>query len=495
MLNVRVPAQSEGQAHRSTPSSDPLPNGDLDFDMGIEDGKIVLRLEGRMVACLGIEEDSSDPYVELSRPHRQIGGDSITQKRQTKMKKAAAAKVADLEHAISKEDVDSMVKLVKQMKRAASADGVSFPPNGCLVPNSRIARLIIAAKRAIDAVYVAQAGSTEPAAAKANNRVVEIIPDSGANLEILDGRDVSEAGIEIDKSKSMGVKGVEGQFSTLGETQTRLPFPLLDVDGRVDDDFGLTGQVKDGSNADGPRQHLVSVVQYLVRNGWEVTFRANSKHGVGHFMRRRGGGRLYPIHLNTDGLPILPTVGCRYTHKSTPDGLIEYARELVKDAQSEGRKVKKTAKAAEKALLSVLSSVASSSSETASESDSASDSSTDTDDAVRHLRALETKLSGRGGKSRSAKALKARARVIRNVLTPVKAHALLHRGVAATKAALSRPDAKIIASDGKVKAGDDPSLSEADFSHGKCETCSAVRMTAPATRRGGHVRFSAGASA
>ena len=81
------------------------------------------------------------------------------------------------------------------------------------MPNSRIARLIIAAKRAIDAVYVAQAGSPEPTAAKANTRVVEIIPDSGANLEILDGRDVSEAGIEVDKTKSMGVKGVEGQFS------------------------------------------------------------------------------------------------------------------------------------------------------------------------------------------------------------------------------------------------------------------------------------------
>ena len=105
------------------------------------------------------------------------------------------------------------------------------------------------------------------------------------------------------------------------------------------------------------------------------------------------------------------------------------------------------------------------------------------------------KLADRGDKSRSAKAHKARARVIRNLLTPVKAHALLHRGVTATKAALSRPDAKIIASDGKVKAGDDPSLSEADFAHGQCETCSAVRMKAPATRRGGHVRFGAGASA
>ena len=495
MLNVRVPAHSEGQAHRSTPSSGPPTSGELDFDMGIEAGKIVLRLEGRMVACLGVEEESSDPYVELSRPHGLIGGVSIPKKRGTKLRKAAAAKVAALEHSISEEDVVSMVKLVKQMKRAASADGVPFPPKGNLVPNSRIARLIIAAKRAVDAVYVAQAESGEPAAAKANTRVVEIIPDSGANLEILDGRDVSEAGIGIDKTKSMGVKGVEGQFSTLGETQARLPFPLLDVDGRVDDDFGLTGQVKDGSNADGPRQHLVSVVQYLVRNGWEVTFRANSKQGVGHFMRRRGGGRLYPIHLNVDGLPILPTVGCRYTHKSTPDGLVEYARDLVKAAQSEGRKVKKTAKAAEKALMTVLSGATSSSSETASESDTASDTSTDTDDAVRHLRALESKLSGRGGKSRSAKAHKARARVIRNLLTPVKAHALLHRGVAATKAALSRPDAKIVASDGKVKAGDDPGLSEADFSHGKCETCSAVRMKAPATRSGGHVRFGAGASA
>ena len=211
----------------------------------------------------------------------------------------------------------------------------------------------------------------------------------------------------------------------------------------------------------------------------EVTFRKNKNGEMGHFMRKRDSGQMFPLHCSQDRLPVLPVKGLNPTHTSRPDSLEEYADVLRAAARSDSRHVNAVSKAVHAEIKRVLQEAPGSSS---SDDDFSSSEEAWSSDSMYEDRKVRSRGKAHASKG---KAQKSRRKAVRTLLGASDLHNVLHRGKKQTRMTFGVRGVRVQGSDGKAVSGED--LDEDFFDVPDCAPCMVTRVKANPTRRSGTI--------
>ena len=443
----------------------------------VRQGKLVLSLANTPLAEVEVHEDTHTLTCSmLSLPKTWVGG-KVAQK---KYLDEAKRKLAEAQNTVSDARVEAASKAVKDLKKAAREKGVGLTADPAApIRNSQIGKLTVMAADAIRSVYLPAyvAHKAEKAEeAVGGDRQIQMMLDSGTNVCLGSHRALQEKKVELDKLDRYNVTGIENKpRPTLGRNISPLRYEMLDTRGEVGE-FSYTGQITDMNDTVHTHKFLLDVVNDLVGvQHYEVVFRRNKRGQCGHFLRKEGSDRLFPIHLNAERLPVLPIKGFKYAWESRPDSIHEYVDQLLDSTtgntpRESPRHVSAVSREVERQLSHVL--------EEAADSDTTSDSWEDDEYASDSQRIVHARR--KGGK--------VRRKAARTLLNRADVHRILHRGKRQTHATFGRSCYKMVASDGKVVTGD--TLTPDDFEEA-CDTCAVTRAKADPTNRKGKVHVSA----
>ena len=137
----------------------------------------------------------------------------------------------------------ALAKGVKEKKREAAqrVKPVKFA-DGKPVENELVARLLVAASRALKKVYVpamvanathsSSGGDTQTRGGDTRKYVIDTLVDSATTHDMCDRLEAKLAGIEVNTSQQNEFKCASGPgFRTVGTTVGQVPYELKEVDG------------------------------------------------------------------------------------------------------------------------------------------------------------------------------------------------------------------------------------------------------------------------
>ena len=481
--------QAGGQAGTN---ADPKPSTwEPSWDI-VERGKITLWCGTKSVGFIDADETGL-PGITFFTPAKKAVGGGETERRA--LREEAYSVVA--KHKENKEDprIDQLAKLVKAKKKEAAKrdESLVFNTSKALTPNTSVARLLLAATRAMKEVlgpaidahhcYQSRAGSSpagpQNRGGEGQGVTIETLVDSGATHPLLDTLTCEEAGVQINTQDSSSFAVASGpDFVTAGTTKEPIPFETESTDhepmvlnvhqGHVADLGGKKGGKAKAKN-------LLDVVQTLVMGmGLMVVFGKNATGNWGGALIDVEKGMQAPLPLNDDLLPVLKLKnGRKYKFNSVPDSLDQLAQTFGKAAEARRKRLAGRGFHEARHVPPPPE---------PQEATNTSEQALYDDWMEKEWEANEAanKLSQRKSAPRTTKTS--------HVYTAQSAHNLLHRNATETRKALNHPEVKFYSnSTESVKRGDE--LEDSDLQVGKCSLCSQFRAVAPTQHGQGHVHW------
>ena len=462
-------------------------------DAHLSAGKVVLSIAEVNLAEVRANSATNSVELHMLRPPVTWFGDKAGTTRQFNLAKKKVTEDAD---GVAAERADAAGKIVKGLKREGKTRGVYLAANAKTpIRNAHVGQLMVVATDVLRAVYMPgymatqhvnkQAGSVAPAQSPKGGvndpGQLLVIVDSGTNTDVASRRTAKAKGVGVNANRKYKLSGIEPGKPRItdGETETPLPLEIVDVDGQSVP-FGFKAQVTDMGDTDDQQKGLIDVVNTLVfAQDMEVTFRKNKNGEMGHFMRKRDSGQMFPLHCSRDRLPVLPVKGLNPTHTSRPDSLEEYADVLRAAARSDSRHVNAVSKAVHAEIKRVLQEAPGSSS---SDDDFSSSEEAWSSDSMYEDRKVRSRGKAHASKG---KAQKSRRKAVRALLGASDLHNVLHRGKKQTRMTFGVRGVRVQGSDGKAVSGED--LDEDFFDVPDCAPCMVTRVKANPTRRSGTI--------
>ena len=426
----------------------------------------------------------------ITPSQKTVGGKAVGPREQLRDQALQEAKKHKGKTAVSAPKLAALAKDVKDKKREASqrATPVKFA-DGKAVENEHVARLLVAASRALKKVYIpamlahatdsSSGGDTQTRGGEKKKYVIDTLVDSATTHCMCDSLEAKLAGISVDTSQQNQFKCASGPgFSTIGTTKEQLPYELKEVDGSSTMVMKTESEVAEmgGKHGQDKARNLVSVAPFLVFGcKMDVLFCADELEDGSTVWAAciidRKKGTMSRINLTEDMLPALDRVGGRpMQYRSQPMTLERLADRYAK------------AGAARRERLGLKSTHHTRGSRVDDADDEEETEYETPDESVAQSPLDQWMDSGWSHQALASKGKKARTAKENIVYNKKAVHGLLHRPAEETRQALNHPSVTYEDDNGNRKKGTE--LTVEDCSFGNCSVCKQTRPVAPTKRSG-----------